>query len=76
MYIYIHIYTYEYIYIVFAPRGWVNPNPLGFGRLVCVLNLCAVESRIRPTGGFRLTLDKLLTLSKPNLYPKLLLTPA
>jgi len=35
-----------------------------------------VESRIRPNGGFRETPGKLLTLGKPNPYPKSVHTPA
>ena len=38
--------------------------------------LKSIESRIRPKGGFGSTLGKLLTLSKPDLYPKSVLTPA
>jgi len=35
-----------------------------------------VEPRIRPKGGFGLTPGKLLTLRKPNPYPKSVSTPA
>jgi len=35
-----------------------------------------VESRIRPYGGFGEPPGKLLTLSKPNPYPKSVRTPA
>jgi len=36
----------------------------------------SVESRIRPNGGFGKTPGKLVTLSKPNHYPKYVRTPA
>jgi len=36
----------------------------------------AVESRIGPTGDFEVTPGELLTLNKPNCYPKSETTPA
>jgi len=88
IYIYIYIYLYIYIYIYIYMHAYIYRYGCMYTYLHTYIYIYwplrhrarqrrwAAESRIRLIGGFGYTPGKLLTLSKPNPYPKSVRIPA